>query len=86
MIHSLCGGVIRENGMFDFAKVTFAGEERPYWYLCPFPDAEAGRKVIAPFGRGDALRTGVIVRIERNVSEQAAPYPMNRIRAIERLL
>ncbi|MGN0822528.1 MAG: hypothetical protein ACI4NG_02015, partial [Candidatus Gallimonas sp.] len=90
MIHSLSGGVIAENGCHTFAKVRFLNDpvygDRPYWYLCPFPSAEAGSRVLAPVGRREEMREGVIERIERGVSEQCAPVPMNRVREIAALV
>ncbi len=82
MIHSLSGGVIADVGYHTFAKVVFrepAYADRPYWYLCPFSQAEAGDEALAPAGRQGTLLRGTIVKVERNVSAQCSPVPMNRI-------
>lgn len=89
MIHSLSGGVISEVGYHTFVKLTFDHPvygDRPYWYLCPFPEAEEGDSALAPVGRQNTLLKGTIVKVERNVSAQCSPVPMNRIGTVERLL
>ncbi len=88
MIHSLSGGVIRENGYYDFAKVIFCDapyNDRPYWYLCPFFEAKEGDFVYAPVGKDGRLFRAQIVKMERSVNEQTAPVPMNRIKEIARI-
>lgn len=89
MIHSLSGGVISEIGYYTFAKVKFYDSlygDRPYWYLCPFSEAEEGDEAIAPVGPRDSLCRCVILKVEKNVSSQCAPAPMNRIRELTELL
>ena len=83
MIHSMSGGVIAENGEYLFAKVEIGGA--PYWYLSPFSALKAGDEVLVPFGKSGALTRGVVLRTER-CTRQTAPYPMNRIQAIEEIL
>ena len=82
MIHSLSGGVIRENGVHTFAKVEVEG--LPYWYLAR-EKTEAGDKVLVPFGKRGEIKCGVVLRVEE-CSEQTAPCPMNRVREIEAVL
>lgn len=81
MIHSLAGGVIKENGVHTFIKVDVDGA--PCWYLAG-EEADAGDFALVPFGRSGALRQGEIVKVEV-CSEQTAPYPMNRIKAAEKI-
>ncbi len=83
MIHSLSGGVIRDNGLFTFVQVELDGAH--YWYLSPFSTVKEGDKVVVPFGKGDAIRHAVVVKVEEN-TEQCAPVPMNRIKEIEEIL
>ncbi len=88
MIHSLAGGVIKTNGVYDFAKVRFLEppyNDRPYWYLCPFPLAKVGDFAYAPVGRDGNERRAEIIKMERGVNEQCAPVPMNRIRELSRM-
>ena len=82
MIHSLSGGVIAENGTYTFAKVEIDGA--PYWFLSPFPVRE-GDRVLAPFGRGDLPREGIVRRVE-TASAQCAPVPMNRAKELYEVL
>lgn len=79
MIHSLSGGVIRDNFKHTFLKVEIDGA--PYWYLSPTSGIEAGEWVSVPFGRGDLPREGVVLKVEE-ADAQCAPVPMNRIREI----
>ncbi len=81
MIHSLSGGVLATNGSFLFAKVEIAGA--PYWYLSPFA-VEAGDRVLAPLG-SEGLAEGVVLRTEV-CTPQTAPFPMNRVRSLEKKL
>ena len=76
MIHSLSGGVIRDNFKYTFVKVEIDGT--PYWYLSPTSAIEAGARVSVPFGKGDLPREGVVLKTDA----QCAPVPMNRIRGI----
>lgn len=80
MIHSLSGGVIAENGYYTFAKVEVDGS--PWWYLAE-EDVAVGDKVLVSSGR--ARREGIVIKVEKNVSNQCAPVPMNRIGRIEKI-
>lgn len=82
MIHSMSGGVIKEKGLYTFLKVEVDGA--PYWYLSP-KRAEAGQRVLVPFGKGDLPREGVVLKAEE-AEACCAPYPMNRIREIYEIL
>lgn len=83
MIHSLSGGVIRDNGILTFVKVEIDGA--PYWYLSPFPAVKAGDVVLAPFGKRGEPRRAAVLKVEQT-DAQRAPVPMNRIREIEGLI
>ncbi len=88
MIHSLAGGVIKDNGVYTFVKVRFSQspfDDRPFWYVCPFPEVEEGTGVFAPVGRENKILQGTVVKVERNLNEQLAPVPMNKIKEIDRL-
>ncbi len=88
MIHSLSGGVIKENGIYTFVKVAFCDppyDERPFWYICPFSEVEEGSFIHAPIGTRGALARGRVLKVERNLNEQLAPVPINRIKEIARL-
>lgn len=81
MIHSMSGGIIADNGYYTFAKVEIAGT--PYWYLSPFSVTE-GDRVLVPYQKSGCAE-GVVKKVEV-CSNQCAPVPMNRIKAIERVL
>ncbi len=83
MIHSLSGGVIKENGYYTFVKAEIDGA--PYWFIAP-DGTEAGDKIIAPVGKREILREGIVLKAEHNVSQQCAPFPMNRMKKVERVL
>ncbi len=80
MIHSLSGGVLARNESLLFAKVEIEGA--PHWYLAPF-FVSAGDRVLAPVGNG--LAEGTVLRTEL-CTQQTAPIPLNRARAIEKKL
>ena len=82
MIHSLSGGVIADNGSYLFAKVEILGA--PYWYIAPFA-VEAGDRVLAPLGREERLVEGTVLRTEL-CTPQTAPFPMNRVKRLEKKL
>ena len=83
MIHSLSGGVIKENLKYTFVKVEMRGT--PCWYLSPTSKIEAGAKVLAPFGKGGVPAEGTVLKVEE-ADAQCAPVPMNRIREIYQIL
>ncbi len=83
MIHSLSGGVIRDNFKHTFVKVEIEGA--PYWYLSPTSKIAAGDRVSVPFGKGDLPRVGVVLKVEE-ADSLCAPVPMNRIREIYSIL
>ena len=77
MIHSLCGGKLRDNQIFDVAKVRFINNplsgERPYWYKSSLHGLKEGDKVTAPFGKSEQAYIAVVIKIDKNVNEQNAP-------------
>lgn len=83
MIHSLSGGVIRDNFKRTFVKVEIDGA--PYWYLSPTANIAAGAKVSVPFGKSGLPREGVVVKVEE-ADAQCAPIPMNRARELYKIL
>lgn len=77
------------NEKFCFTAVEFPEDENVagyfYWYICNFPSAEEGDKVIAPLGRHDHLQQGVIRRIVF-ADELNAPYPVHSIKYIKKII
>ncbi len=81
MIHSMSGGILSEYGTYTFVKVALDGESAPYWYVSEF-DVNEGDRVIAPFGRSGAPKSGTVLRVERDVSGQVAPVPVKHARRL----
>lgn len=85
MIHSMCGGGLKDNEILSFAKVTFddnpLAEKRPYWYKCAIIGLNVGEKVLAPFGKDGREYVATIVRVDR-ASEQTPPMPLGRMGSI----
>lgn len=82
MIHSMSGGVIRDQGSFDFVKVAIDGDPVPHWYISDF-DVEEGDRVSAPVGKAQTPAPATVLRVERNVSGQVTPVPL---RSAKRLI
>ena len=81
MIHSMSGGVIREAKIYDFAKVEIE-DEGVFWYILENVRLKEGDFVVVPFGIDNKLVKGKILRIDKNVSAQNAPFPIKRIKRI----
>ena len=83
MIHSLCGGKLRDNQIFDIVKVKFLNNpfagERPYWYKSDIRDLKEGDKVIAPFGAKEEAFIACVIRVDRGVNEQNTPIPASKM-------
>lgn len=77
MIHSLCGGTIKNNDLKIFVKVELSGEVK--WYLSPFPEVKVEDRVLV-FSHFEVKEGKVIFREEQTAL--CAPVPMNRIEEI----
>ena len=89
MIHSLAGGVIKDLGIYDFAKVEFVeGENQGSigWYINPFIQLKINDIVLVPVGIGGKLVRAKVLKIERNVSEQVAPISAKRAKEIFKII
>ena len=89
MIHSLAGGVIKDLGIYDFAKVEFVeGENQGSigWYINPFIQLKIDDIVLVPAGIGGKLVCAKVLKIERNVSEQVAPISAKRAKEIFKII
>ena len=87
MIHSMCGGELKDNEVISFVKIEFIdnplAEKRPYWYKSAVPGLTTGDKVLAPFGKNDLEYAAVVIRVDR-VSEQTPPMPVARMGTISK--
>ena len=84
MIHSLSGGELKINNSYDFAKVENLNNGDIYWYISPFPSLKINDIVLVPLKENQIK--GRVIRIDKNVSEQSFPIPINRMRKIIKIL
>ncbi len=82
MIHSLAGGTAKEYNRYDYAKVDIGG--RPMFFISPFSNLKTGDKVEVPIG--NSTQFGVVIRVDKNVTEQNFPVPAKRMKKIIRIL
>ena len=86
MIHSLCGGKLRDNQSLDIVKVKFINNplalDRPYWYKSEIVGLKAGDKVIAPFGKSEEGFVAEVLRVDRGVNEQNCPFNTSKMQYI----
>ena len=84
MIHSLAGGKLRDNQIFDVVKVKFINNpfalDRPYWFKSDLVDLKEGDLVLAPFLNNETLYEAKVIRIDKNVNEQNTPFPASKIK------
>ena len=88
MIHSLAGGNIQNLKYANFVKVqiiTSPFTNDIYWYIA-FGTENIGDMVIVPIGKNNTQVQGKVLRIEKNVSAQVAPVPINRAKRVIRVL
>lgn len=81
MIHSMSGGVIRDQGSYIFVKVALDGDPAPRWYIAEF-DVEEGDRVSVPIGRAQTPAPATVLRVESNVSGQVTPVPLRSAKKI----
>lgn len=85
MIHSLSGGELKLHKSYDFAKVEIKeGFEKgkPYWFICPFKDVCQNDLVLVPLGQENAPTKALVLRIDKNISEQTSPLPIKHMKKI----
>ena len=83
MIHSLSGGVVKDKIICDLVKVKINDpflDRQIYWYICNNKDVIVGDVVLVPFGNKEVKAT--VLRIDKNVNEQASPIPLKRAKEI----
>lgn len=81
MIHSMSGGVIKDNILLNFAKVQLDSGEI-FWYITNIEDLAENDLVIVPIGKTERPVRAKVLRIDKNVSIQTAPVPVNRAKQI----
>ena len=90
MIHSLCGGKLRDNAVFDVVKIKFTDNplsgDRPYWYKSDIVGLKVGDNVLAPFGKNEQNYKAEVIRIDRAVNEQNCPFNPSKMLYISELI
>ena len=78
-----------ENEKMCFTQVEFVDDPNVvglyYWYLCEDESVLKGERVVAPLGRHNNMQEGV-VRSVRFSDERSAPYPVNLIKRIKKVI
>lgn len=89
MIHSMCGGGLKDNQVLTLAKIKFIdnpyAQDRPYWYICNIFGVKSGDTVTAPFnGLGGAYNVykATVLRVDSNVNEQTSPVPIKHMQEL----
>ena len=88
MIHSLAGGKIQRLKFADFAKVKISDapfEGDIYWFIACGTE-KVGDTVVVPLGKNNTQVQGVVLRIDKNVSNQVSPVPISRAKKVLRVL
>ena len=85
MIHSLSGGVIKDEVYKDFAKVMILEGDlkgKQLWFVSNIFMLLEGDKVIVPIGTNNTRTLGKVVRIDKNVSTKCSPIPSKHAKEI----
>lgn len=86
MIHSMCGGGLKDNKILSVVKIKFVNnplsENRPYWYLNSIIDLKQGDIVLAPFSKNQTLYKAEVIRVDNGVNEQSFPIPFSKMQTI----
>lgn len=85
MIHSLSGGVIRDEVYKDFAKVQILDgdlKDKHLWYVSNVFMLKVGDKVLVPVGINNAPITAIVVEIKKGVTNKCSPIPFNHAKEI----
>ena len=78
MIHSLSGGVIKDNGVHRLVKVSTGGDER--YYLSDEFAVSVGDKVIVPTERG--AETCEVLKVLSNITSQNSPLNLKQTESV----
>lgn len=89
MIHSMCGGGLKDNQVLTLAKIKFIdnpyAQDRPYWYICNIFGVKSGDTVTAPFnslGGAYNVYKATVLRVDSNVNEQTSPVPIKHMQEL----
>ena len=89
MIHSLSGGVLKDEKLYDLAKIeiiegTLKGDI--YWYINNIFTLKENDIVLIPLGKNDMLTKGKVLRIDKSVSEKNSPIQVKRMKEIHSIV
>ncbi len=83
MIHSLAGGELKNEKIFNLAKLEFEDLQGQYfWYIFENIKLEQGDFVLAPFGIIDNLKPAKVIKVEYNVNSKNFTIPYKRLKKI----
>ena len=83
MIHSLAGGELKNEVIFDLAKLEFCDLPNQYfWYIVNDSSIKANDFVYAPFGILDELKKAKVIEIKINVNSKNFPISLKKLKNI----
>ena len=85
MIHSLSGGVIKDEIYNTFVKVEILEGEfksKLLWYISDIPFLSVGDIVCVNIGSSKAQIKSKVVQINKNVSQKCSPIPTKQAKHI----
>ena len=86
MIHSLSGGVLKTNKLYDFVKVEILEGQMSgniFWYITNIT-LNSNDIVLVPVG--NSIQKAKVLRVDTNVNEQSAPISVKRAKEIYKLV
>ena len=87
MIHSLSGGVIKDNEPVNFAKVKLIDNGQIAWFLSThLPQLQVNDTVLVPYGTTSELCKAIVIRIDAQISPQVTPIPLKRAKPIHSII
>ncbi len=88
MIHSLAGGDMRFNNLYDIIKVEILegmNQGDKNWFLGNASlNLKDGDIVIVPLGRNETFTKAKVLRVDKNVPEHNFPIPIKRMKEVIR--
>ena len=85
MIHSLSGGELKQNNVYNFVKVKILDKQflgKTCFYISNIPYLKVSNIVLVPFGYPEKQVKAIVERIDKNINEQVAPIPIKRMKYI----
>ena len=89
MIHSLSGGELKNNKVYDFAKVKIIEGEHEgeiCFYISNLSNLKINDLVLVPIGFPSKNAKSKVLRIDKNINEQMAPFPIKKMKSILKII